>query len=247
MTVFEKMCMARKQQVKQFAVLIDPDKCDATHLRKIIKEAEASDVDYFFVGGSLMESVQFKEFVAQLKSATKIPVVIFPGSVYQVDDQADAILLLSLISGRNPELLIGKHVEAAPLLKSSGLEIISTGYLLVDGGRSTTVSYISQTTPIPADKYEIAYCTALAGNQLGLSTIYMDAGSGANQIIHPEMVQKVRKAVDGPLIVGGGIRTTEEARKLWDAGADVVVVGNAIEKESSLIDAIGKLNRISMK
>lgn len=247
MNVFNEMCTARERQLKQFAVLIDPDKCDLPHLQKVVKESEDAGVDYFFVGGSLMESVHFKEFISQLKKSTQIPVVIFPGSLYQIDEQADAILLLSLISGRNPELLIGKHVEAAPLLKSSGLEVISTGYLLIDGGRETTVSYISQTAPIPADKYEIAYCTALAGNQLGMSTIYMDAGSGANQTIHPQMVKKVRKAVDGPLIVGGGIRTREAASELWDAGADIVVVGNAIEKESTLINAIGKLNRISMK
>ena len=153
----------------------------------------------------------------------------------QVNTKADAVFLLSLISGRNPELLIGQHVIAAPMLKQSGLEIISTGYLLVNGGVPTTVSYISNTTPVPADKNDIAVCTAMAGEMLGLKVLYMDAGSGAQQAIRPSMIKAVRENVNVPIIVGGGITTPEKAMESCKAGADIIVVGNAIEKDTSLI------------
>ena len=164
--------------------------------------------------------------------------VLFPGSPAQLSQHADAVLFLSLISGRNPELLIGHHVTAAPTVKALGLEAIPTGYMLVDGGKPTTVSYVSQTAPIPYDKPGIAACTALAGELLGLRTIYMDTGSGALRTVSPAMIAAVRQAVDLPIIIGGGIRDVETARRLCDAGADVLVLGTAFEQDPELIFAM---------
>ncbi|NDB52605.1 MAG: geranylgeranylglyceryl/heptaprenylglyceryl phosphate synthase, partial [Chitinophagaceae bacterium] len=183
-------------------------------------------------------SSQLDELVRHIKKNTSIPVVLFPGSPSQVTRQADALLYLSLISGRNPELLIGQHVLSAPFVKQSGLEILSTGYIVVDGGAPTTVSYISNAAPIPADKEDIALCTALAGEMLGMKLIYMDAGSGARQPITTSMIKRVADQISIPLIVGGGIKTPEKAQENCKAGADLIVVGNAIEKEVSLISEI---------
>jgi phosphoglycerol geranylgeranyltransferase len=165
-------------------------------------------------------------------------VILFPGSPSQLSKYADALLYLSLISGRNPELLIGQHVISAPFVRKSGLEIMPTGYMVVDGGAPTTVSYISNASPIPADKNEIALCTAMAGEMLGMRLIYMDAGSGAKRAITEAMIEKVAKNIEVPLIVGGGITTPEKAYLNCKAGADIIVVGNAIEKDPTLIAEI---------
>lgn len=233
--IWDKMQQYRATQSKALAVLIDPDKTTNADLDLLLPMLHSAKVDLLFVGGSLLTQDRMQSCVAYLKARTDIPLVLFPGSPMQVVPEADALLLLSLISGRNPELLIGQHVAAAPYLKESKLELIATGYILVDGGKATTVSYISNTTPIPADKPEIAACTALAGNMLGLRTIYLDAGSGAEKCITTDMITAVRKQVDTPLIVGGGIRTPEAAMAACQAGADIVVVGNAIEKDPLLI------------
>jgi putative glycerol-1-phosphate prenyltransferase len=186
------------------------------------------------------------QVVAQIKQACDIPVLLFPGSPDQITPKADALLYLSLISGRNPELLIGQHVISAPFVKQSGLEIIPVGYMLIDGGTPTTVSYISNTNPIPANKNDIASCTAMAGEMLGLKVIYMDAGSGAKNAIPTAMIQQVAKHIQIPLIVGGGITTPEKAIENCKAGADIIVIGNAIEKDPALIqmlaEAIHSLN-----
>jgi putative glycerol-1-phosphate prenyltransferase len=176
--------------------------------------------------------------VRYLKAHTQIPVILFPGGNHHIEPEADALLLLSLVSGRNPEFLIGQHVVAAPLLKRSGLELLSTGYILIDGGAPTTVSYVSNTQPIPADKAGIAASTALAAEQLGHKIIYLDAGSGAKNAVPPRLINAVRKEVTAPLIVGGGIRTPEAARAAWQAGADIVVVGNAAEDDPDRLEAI---------
>jgi len=228
----------RSQQRRQFAVLIDPDEVNEISLKHLVDGAHECGVDYFFVGGSLVTGSYLEETILFLKAHSNIPVVIFPGSIQQVNPRADALLFLSLISGRNPELLIGNHVLAAPYIKKSGLEAIPTGYILIDGGAPTTVSYISNTNPIPHDKKEIAVSTAIAGELLGMKLIYMDAGSGAKRHISAEMISAVSKNIGIPLIVGGGIRTPETAYELSCAGADVVVVGNAIEKDNSLIKEI---------
>lgn len=231
-----KQFIARKEQGKKsFTVLIDPDKVNAQSIEQITELAIDAKVDYFFVGGSLVISNHLDECIQQIKSLCNIPVVLFPGSPSQVSKYADALLYLSLISGRNPELLIGQHVVSAPFVKKSGLEIMPTGYMVIDGGAPTTVSYISNATPIPADKNEIAMCTAMAGEMLGMKLIYMDAGSGAKRPITEQMIEKVASYIESPLIVGGGIIEPEKAYRNCKAGADVIVVGNAIEKDPSLI------------
>lgn len=220
---------------KSFTVLIDPDKVDNGRIDQLVSLALDARVDYFFVGGSLVISNHLDECIQQIKASCDIPVILFPGSPSQVSRYADALLYLSLISGRNPELLIGQHVVSAPFVKKSGLEIMPTGYMVIDGGAPTTVSYISNATPIPSDKNEIAMCTAMAGEMLGMKLIYMDAGSGAKRPIPEEMIQKVASHIEAPLIIGGGIIEPEKAYINCKAGADVIVVGNAIEKDPSLI------------
>lgn len=230
-TLEEKKSLGKKS----FAVLIDPDKVNEEVLDELIGLSVAAKVDYFLVGGSLVISNHLDECVQYIKKNCSIPVLLFPGSPTQVSKHADALLYLSLISGRNPELLIGQHVVSAPFIKQSGLEIIPTGYMVIDGGAPTTVSYISNATPIPADKNDIAMCTAMAGEMLGLKLIYMDSGSGAKRPITESMIKIVADNIQVPLIVGGGIIEPEKAYLNCKAGADVIVVGNAIEKDASLI------------
>jgi len=220
---------------KSFAVLIDPDKVNDQNMEQLIDLSVTAKVDYFFVGGSLVISSYLDECLQLIKRSCNIPTVLFPGSPSQVSKYADALLYLSLISGRNPELLIGQHVVSAPFVKKSGLEIMPTGYMVVDGGAPTTVSYISGASPLPADKNEIAMCTAMAGEMLGMKLIYMDAGSGAKRPIPESMIEKVAQSISVPLIIGGGIIEPEKAYLNCKAGADVIVVGNAIEKDASLI------------
>lgn len=233
--LYNQFAEKKKQGKKSFTVLIDPDKVDATSIEQLVSLSLEAKVDYFFVGGSLVISNHLDDCIKQIKAACDIPVVLFPGSPSQVSRYADALLYLSLISGRNPELLIGQHVVSAPFVKKSGLEIMPTGYMVIDGGAPTTVSYISNAAPIPADKNEIAMCTAMAGEMLGMKLIYMDAGSGAKRPITETMIEKVATHIESPLIVGGGIVDPEKAYRNCKAGADVIVVGNAIEKDFSLI------------
>lgn len=223
---------------KSFAILIDPDKQDKNKLRKIIKKAEESKVDYFFVGGSLLSYDSLDDCINTLKRNSKIPIILFPGNTMQINDKAEGILFLSLISGRNPDMLIGKQVIAAPILKESSLEVISTGYMLIDSGQQTTASYISNTQPIPSNKNAVAVCTALAGEMLGLKLIFMDGGSGAKNPISEKMITSVKKAINLPLIIGGGINSAKKAIDNCKAGADIIVVGNAIEKNINLINEI---------
>lgn len=236
-----------KEGNKRFAILIDPDKYTLDRLKRLIKVSSKSGVDYFFFGGSLLTRDQQELFLTQIKESCNIPVILFPGNHFQINAKADGILFLSLISGRNPELLIGNHVVAAPYLKAIKLEVIPTGYLLVDGGNRTTVAYMSNTDPIPSEKSEIAVCTALAGELLGLKLIYMDAGSGATNPVPLSMIKQVKKYITIPLVVGGGIRTPLQAEKACQSGADLVVVGNAIEEDIKLVptlsDAIHGVSR----
>ena len=233
--VYLSLLEKKKTGKKSFAVLIDPDKVSASSLTDIVSLAIEAKVDYLFVGGSLVISDHLDDCIRQIRSCCSIPVLLFPGSPSQISRHADALLYLSLISGRNADLLIGQHVVSAPFVRKSGLEIIPTGYMVIDGGAATTVSYISNATPIPADKSDIAMCTAMAGEMLGMKLIYMDAGSGAKKAITEEMITAVSRQIDVPLIVGGGIREAEKAYQNCKAGADVIVIGNAIEKDASLI------------
>ena len=233
--IYNSLTERKQQGKKSFAVLIDPDKVNDANIEHLIKLAVEAKVDYFLVGGSLVISSYLDDCVQLIKKNCSIPTILFPGSPSQVSKYADALLYLSLISGRNADLLIGQHVISAPVVKQSGLEIMPTGYMVVDGGAPTTVSYISNAAPIPADKNEIAMCTAMAGQMLGMKLIYMDAGSGAKRAITESMIQKVASCIEVPLIIGGGIIEPEKAYLNCKAGADVIVVGNAIEKDSSLI------------
>jgi len=236
MNVYQSLLEKKKNGQKSFAILIDPDKVSVASLTALIDLAIKAKADYFFVGGSLVVSDNLDTCVLTIKQQCSTPIILFPGSPSQISKHADALLYLSLISGRNADLLIGQHVISAPFVKKSGLEIISTGYMVIDGGAPTTVSYISNATPIPADKADIALCTAMAGEMLGKKIIYMDAGSGAKKAISEEMISSVAGNIDVPLIVGGGIRDAEKAYLNCKAGADVIVIGNAIEKDPSLIN-----------
>ena len=238
MKIYKKIISDKKKNKKSFALLIDPDRQNVKELINIIKKAEKNIVDYFFVGGSLLTNNNLDECLETIKQNSKIPVVLFPGNAMQVYNKADAILFLSLISGRNADMLIGKQVITAPILKQSTLEVMPTGYILIDSGKPTTASYMSNTTPIPHDKNDVAACTALAGEMLGLKMIFMDGGSGAYNPISEEMIKKTSDSIDIPLIVGGGINSGSKAKANCLAGADIIVVGNAIEKDDSLIAEI---------
>lgn len=233
--MYKEMVGAKAKSAKRLAVLLDPDKLRIGKLEQTLELATECGIDYFFIGGSLVVNNMLDHVLASIRQRCTIPMLLFPGNSFQLSYRADAILFLSLISGRNPELLIGQHVIAAPFLKMSPLEIISTGYMLIDGGVQTAVQYMSNTYPIPAHKDDIAVCTALAGELLGLKLIYLDAGSGARTPVSAHMIESVAGAITLPLLVGGGIRTPEQVETDFRAGADVVVVGNAIEQDPALI------------
>ena len=239
--IYKEQLLKTQSGRKAFAVLLDPDNLDRESCLKILALCETNHVDYFFMGGSLVITQNQAALIQLIKENSRIPVILFPSNSLHIDHQADGILLLSLISGRNPDFLIGQHVLSAPILKASQLEVYPTGYILVDSGRQTTVSYMSGTTPIPADKPAIAACTAMAGELLGLQYIYMDGGSGAREPISAEMIAAVRAAVDLPLIVGGGINTAEKAQAALTAGADVIVVGNHIEKNPGFLAEVSHI------
>ncbi len=226
---------------KSLAVLIDPDKVDGMNFKSFILQCVESKIDYFFIGGSLIMDNRYHKIFTDIKESSNIPTIIFPGNTLQIDSSADGILLLSLLSGRNPELLIGQHVVAAPVLKRSKLDILSTGYILIDGGNYTSVSYMSNTTPIPSDKPDIAACTAMAGEMIGHKLIYLDAGSGAINTVSKKTISKVSKSIDIPLIVGGGINTVEKARNAFHSGADTIVVGNALETNPTFLYDLAEL------
>ncbi|WPP49431.1 phosphoglycerol geranylgeranyltransferase [Catalinimonas niigatensis] len=240
--IYRSFSDSQAEGKKSFAVLIDPDKIDGqAACMQLVTMGMANQVNYFLVGGSLITGNNFGQVVRLIKDHTDIPVVIFPGSSMHIEPDADAILFLSLISGRNPDLLIGQHVVAAPVLKRSNLEVLPTGYMLVDSGNPTTVSYMSNTMPIPGDKPSVAACTAVAGEMLGLKLIYMDAGSGAEQPVSGKMISMVRKSVNIPLIVGGGINNAHKAARAYEAGADTIVIGNGIEKNPNLLVEVAEL------
>ena len=231
---------------KLFSILVDPDKHDEESLRQLASLANDRVVDFILVGGSLVLG-SVDETVHALKGKTNLPIVLFPGNVLQISPNADGILFLSLISGRNPEFLIGNHVIAAPVLKKIDLEIIPTGYILIENGRTTAVEYISNTKPIPADKIDLVVATAMAGEMLGHKIIYLEAGSGALEPVNTSMIREVKKSIGIPLIVGGGIHTAEQVRQIYDAGADIIVVGSVVEENTeefiSLLEFVKDLRK----
>lgn len=222
------------------ALLLDPDsysEVDFEKLRGILSRCMPSLV---FVGGSLV-AADTSQFVDRIRSMVTVPVVLFPGNVSQLTGSVDAVLLISLLSGRNPEFLIGQHVVAAPAIRRLGLEAVSTGYMLVDGGRITSVQYMSNSQPIPADKNDIAVATAVAGELLGMKLLYLEAGSGASTPVPASMIEAVRGAVSLPVIVGGGLNTASKIEAACRAGADIVVVGNALEKDIALLEEFNRV------
>lgn len=230
-----------KQGKKIFALLIDPDKSDSQHVSALLSEAElAPGPDIILVGGSIVFN-GIENTIARVKKVTSKPVFLFPGSTLQVAPNADGILLLSLISGRNPEFLIGSQVISAPSIKKSKLEVIPTGYMLINCGADTSVSYMSNTAPIPYHKNDIAIATALAGEMLGLKAIYLEGGSGANRPVSSQMISAVRKNIGIPIIVGGGISTNEQLTQVLHAGADMVVVGTAFENDYYKVKAFASI------
>ena len=240
MNLYTSILEKKAKGKKLFAILIDPDKQKKSVLSLLVQKANEANVDYFFVGGSLLTNDNLDECIKTIKNNSNIPVILFPGNAMQINKNANGILFLSLISGRNPELLIGKQVISAPILKQTSLEVISTGYMLIDSGKPTTASYMSNTLPIPRNKNGIATSTAIAGEYLGMKLIYMDGGSGAEKPIEIEMIKEVSKQINIPLIVGGGICNAQKAIDNCNAGADLIVVGNAIEKNVDLILKISK-------
>ena len=227
--IYSRIIESRGKE-KLFALLLDPDRYNADHLRKLLPVAKQSNVSMLLVGGSLVNS-NINSFISEIRKQSQLPIVLFPGNALQFSPGADAILLLSLISGRNSDFLIGNHIIVSNAIKRSGIEAIPTGYMLIDGGVQTSVQYMSNTMPLPASKTDIAVATALAGQQLGMKLIYLEAGSGAKNPVPVDMIKAIRDEIDIPLIVGGGLRTPEQVNAAWNAGADMVVVGNALEND----------------
>lgn len=220
-----------KERVGQVAVLIDPDKyADLDPLNELLKKASFANVDYLFIGGSTVSSKDFNLVINFIRANSKLPLVIFPGGSHQVSDKADALLYLSLISGRNPDYLIGHHVQSAQEVYAMDIEVIPTAYILIDGGTLSSVAYVSQTTPIPRDHQSIIVNTAKAGILQGKKMIYLDAGSGAKESIPTSVISEL-SPLNSPLIVGGGIRSREKMNDLRDAGTNVIVIGNKLEED----------------
>lgn len=219
---------------KSIALLLDPDKSKGKSLQKILKTAASCKVDFIMTGGSLTFS-SIDSLIDSVRQQCSIPVVLFPGNLLQLSHKADTILLLSLISGRNPELLIGNHVIAAPFLKNVRHKLVSVGYILVGCGTKTSVEYISQTEAIPAEKPDIVVATAIAGEMLGLEMIYLEAGSGASKHVPAGVIEAVRESISIPLAVGGGIRTKKEVEAVFISGANLIILGNGCEKNPELL------------
>ncbi len=232
--IYKKILLKRELNQKMLAVLIDPDQCRGSLLSSTIATLKSSVPDFIFVGGSFTLT-PIDSLIDLLKEETKAEIILFPGNANQFSQKADALLYLSLLSGRNPEFLVGQHLNSAIAIKKSNIEVISTGYLLIEGGKTSSVEYISNTRPIPRDKKEIALSTAVVAELTGMKLVYLEAGSGALQSVAPEMIEYVRNGLSLPLIVGGGIKTTQELSDIYDAGADIAVVGNIFEKDPRLI------------
>lgn len=241
--IYKTILNKRLKGDKGIAVLLDPDNYPEQKLIELFNfiKTENCKVDLILVGGSLLLHADFEKFVTFVKGQTSIPVIIFPGSNKQISKYADAILFLSLISGRNAEYLIGQQVEAAPLIKKIDLETISTGYILIEGGKQSTTALVSNTVPIPSDNYSLAANTALAGEMMGMKIIYLEAGSGALKAVNKKIIQNVKDCISVPLIVGGGIVNENIAKEIFEAGADFIVLGNVLEKDFTVLKRISNL------
>ena len=221
--------ISKKEKI--WCVLIDPDKLHFDDVDNLISLINKSSCDFILVGGRLINHEKFSEYAKLITNVSTKPVIIFPGDNQQITEHADGLFLLSLISGRNSDLLIGQHVKSAFKIKETNLEILPCGYMLIEGENLTSAIYISESLPIPKDKFDIAAATALAGEQLGLQFIYLDKGSGAKFTVQNEMIKSVNKVISIPLIVGGGINSQEDLENVWNAGADIAVIGTSVEKD----------------
>lgn len=246
-SIYRQILVNREKGIKMLAILIDPEKCHGRNLAAIIAALKVSPPDFVFIGGShAVKSLD--NLIEVIKEEVDTCIILFPGDASQFSEKADAMLYLSLLSGRNPEYLIGQHIKSATAIFESGIEVIPTAYLLIDGGKISSVEYISNTSAIPTDKKEIARSTAIAGELLGMRLTYLEAGSGANNTVPTDMISYVRSTISSPLIVGGGITSTKVLENIFNAGADIVVVGNIFEENpSKMVEFIKWVNQYNQK
>lgn len=234
--IYNAIIQAKTENLKLLAILLDPDKIVWDNMEKLIKKIIKSPATHIFIGGSLVENNILDDLIIRLKQKINLPIVLFPGNPSQISNKADAILFLSLISGRNPDYLIEHQVNAVPILRKTKLEIISTGYILIESGGETAVSKVSQTKPLDRNNSDYVMQTAQAGEMLGNKLIYLEAGSGAKQAVPLEMIKKVSNNIDIPLIVGGGIIDLHGIQNAYNAGADLVVIGTAFENNADFFN-----------
>jgi putative glycerol-1-phosphate prenyltransferase len=244
-TIYYQICQAKFENRKLLAILLDPDKITWEKLEILISKINQSPATHIFIGGSLVTNTNIDELILKIKQKISLPIVLFPGDPSQISDQADAILFLSLMSGRNPDYLIEQQVIAAPILKKTKLEIISTGYILIESGNETAVARVSKTKPLDRENLNLALATAQAGEMLGSKLIYLEAGSGADRSVPLEMIELVSRNVEVPLIVGGGIVSLQGIQKAYGAGADLVVIGTAFENDIHFFDSYLNTERSS--
>ncbi|GAB1858238.1 geranylgeranylglyceryl/heptaprenylglyceryl phosphate synthase [Flavobacteriaceae bacterium MHTCC 0001] len=240
MSIYNNILKAIEKQQKLFAILIDPDKFQLSQTESFFKKVNTSIATHIFVGGSIVKDDATEKLVGSIKKHTKLPVVIFPGDITQITNLADGLLFLSLLSGRNPDYLIGKHVEAVSKWRSTNLEVIPTGYILIEGGITTAVSRVTKTAPMLRENIQYIADTAKAGELLGMQLIYLEAGSGAKYPASKEIIKQVKSELNIPLIVGGGIKTKSQLEEAYNSGADMVVVGTAFEVDESFFDQLTK-------
>jgi putative glycerol-1-phosphate prenyltransferase len=236
LTIRQQILEAKSNGQKLLAVLLDPDKIVLENIDHLIDKINQSPATHVFVGGSIVQNTILEELISELKQKTSLPVILFPGDPSQISPQADAILFLSLLSGRNPDYLIEYQVQAAPILKKTNLEVISTGYILIESGNETAVARVSKTKPLSRENLDLVLATAQAGEMLGNQLIYLEAGSGAKQSVPTEMIEMVSQNIEIPVIVGGGIVDLQGIQKAYKAGADLVVIGTAFENNSHFFE-----------
>lgn len=236
LTIKQQILEAKSNGQKLLAVLLDPDKIVLENINHLIEKINQSPATHIFVGGSVVQNTILEELITALKQKTNLPVILFPGDPSQISPKADGILFLSLLSGRNPDYLIEYQVQAAPILKKTNLEVISTGYILIESGNETAVARVSKTKPLSRENLDLVLATAQAGEMLGNQLIYLEAGSGAKQSVPTEMIELVAQNIQIPVIVGGGIVDLHGIQKAYKAGADLVVIGTAFENNSRFFE-----------
>ena len=234
--IYQNILHAKAQNQKLLAILIDPDKIELAHVARLVRKIKASPATHIFVGGSNVENNIIDQLICQLKKEISLPIVLFPGNPSQISDEADGILFLMLLSGRNSDYLIEHQIQAVPILEKTNLEIISTGYILIESGSETSVERVSQTQPLARNNPDYVVQTAKAGILIGNKLIYLEAGSGAKLPVPLDIISKVSQTIAIPLIVGGGIRTKNEIHVAYQAGADMVVIGTAFENDNNFFN-----------